>query len=183
MIDKGVLKHVPYQSFRAGDYEFNVYGDPDHPACLEIGVGKTLLKSTSAKERCLNFMTTLLKDPGDRVLLKSLKTTEDIKKRGSLTFEVTPETAVDAYGWWWVSVYDTVVLDKSRASPQELASITTPSKPPQSSGSASSSSWSPQQLALARPGGGTVFVQGYSRKDGTYVHSHTRSAPGSGRKR
>jgi hypothetical protein len=29
----------------------------------------------------------------------------------------------------------------------------------------------------------TVFVHGYYRKDGTYVHSYTRSAPGSGRRR
>jgi len=32
---------------------------------------------------------------------------------------------------------------------------------------------------VAWAGGGTVHVRGYTRKDGTYVHSYTRSAPGS----
>ena len=32
---------------------------------------------------------------------------------------------------------------------------------------------------IAWAGGGTVHVRGYVRKDGTYVHSYTRSAPGS----
>ena len=32
---------------------------------------------------------------------------------------------------------------------------------------------------VAWAGGGTVHVRGYVRKDGTYVHSYTRSAPGS----
>src|SRR5687767_12058850 len=43
VIDKGVLKNVPYMSHKSGNYEFNLYGDPDEPAAIEIGIAKELL--------------------------------------------------------------------------------------------------------------------------------------------
>lgn len=286
VIDKGILRNVPYLSFRAGDFEVNVYGDPADPACLEVGIYKSLLRNQAAKKQCLEFMAAVLNDPADRAVLKSLNQTKDLKKRDGLTFEVTLETAEDAYGGWWVSVYDERRLDGSRASAKELAAITVPrakvpverfvgrwrivdqegristyftlarsldaqkshapdapgkwevvggearitwtdgwqdilrpidggivlklafgpgtswgdkpantqlavkesnlaggsgvGQPVQGSGGGVPSSWSAGQLALARPGGKSVYVHGYTRKDGTYVHSHTRAAPGSG---
>jgi hypothetical protein len=182
VIDKGVLKHIPYQSFRAGDYEFNVYGDPDRPACLEIGVRNGLLKNESAKEHCVAFIASLLPDAGDRCLLRSLNRTQEIQKRGSLTFEVTPETAEDAYGGWWVSVYDEAALNASRATARELEAITERKDAPPAA-----STWTPDDLKHALPSasgagakGDRVYVGGYYRKDGTYVQAHTRSLPGSG---
>jgi len=125
----------------------------------------------------------LLPDAGDRCFLKSLNRNKDLQKRGGLTFEVTPETAEDAYGGWWVSVYDIAALDKSRASSTELANITVPKQAPDTSPGGSETSWSPAQQALARPGGKSVYVHDYVRKDGSYVHAHTRAAPGSGGRR
>ncbi len=125
VIDKGILKNVPYFSHRAGDYEFNIYGDPDRPACLEIGVHKELLKSDAAKKECLEVMLALLGDEKDRELLKSLSVKVDKKEREGLTLEVTPETAEDAYGGWWISIYDVKMLDAARATEKELADITT----------------------------------------------------------
>lgn len=57
VIDKGVLRNVPYKSYRAGDYEVNVYGDPDQPARVEIGVYRSLLTSQDAKHNCVDFLT------------------------------------------------------------------------------------------------------------------------------
>jgi hypothetical protein len=178
VIDKGVLRYVPYQSFRAGDYELNVYGDPDRPAGLEIGLHEGLLRSAPAKAGCVEFMAAVLNVPADRAVLKSLKTTQDTKERAGLTFEVTPETADDAYGGWWVSVYDKAALDQARASPPELARITVPKEAPQTSDTGPV--WTPAQQALSRPGANSVYVQGYVRKNGTYVQGHMRAAPGSG---
>ena len=125
------------------------------------------------------FMAELLNDPADQAVLGSLKLTQDLKERQGLSFEVTPETAEDAYGGWWVSVYDSSALDNSRASPKELAAITTPKDVPGTS-SPVVPSWSPAQMANARPGGKAVYVHSYVRKGGTYVQSYTRSAPGTG---
>jgi hypothetical protein len=48
-IDNGAQKDVPYQSFAVGDYEVNIYGDPDDPACIEVGVYRSLLNDAAAK--------------------------------------------------------------------------------------------------------------------------------------
>ncbi len=124
VIDKGILKNVPYMSHKSGDYEFNLYGDPDHPASLEIGVTKELLKSDAAKKECLAVMLALVADEKDQAVLKSLDVAKDKKEREGLTFEVTPETAEDAYGGWWITVYDPKALDVARATEEELKAIT-----------------------------------------------------------
>jgi len=66
----------------------------------------------------------LLGDPKDVETLKSLQLAPGRKDRGGLTFEVTPETADDAYGGWWITVYDPKLLDEARATDEELKKIT-----------------------------------------------------------
>jgi hypothetical protein len=124
VIEKGVLKHVPYMSHKSGDYEFNLYGDPDRPACLEVGVYRDLLKSEAAKKNCLELMAALLPDARDAGFLSTLDLKQDRKEREGLTFEVTPETAEDAYGGWWVTVYDAGAVEAARATEEELKEIT-----------------------------------------------------------
>src|SRR5262249_48672303 len=120
LIDKGVLRFVPYHSFQAGDYEINVYGDPDWRCCVEIAVRAAALGTKEAKENCLAFMEKVLLWEADRYGLSRLNLTEDSRKVGGMTLEVTPPTAEDAYGGWWVSVYDEEELDRSRATPPEV---------------------------------------------------------------
>jgi hypothetical protein len=124
VIDKGILKYVPYMSHKSGRYEINIYGDPDKPAGLEIGIYQDLLKSEEVKKECLEFMTGLLGDPKDAETLRSLNLAKDKKEREGMTFEVTPETAEDSYGGWWVSVYDVKELDAARATEEEIKKIT-----------------------------------------------------------
>jgi len=187
VIDKGVLKYVPYMSHKSGNYEFNIYGDPDSPACIEIGVTKGLLKSEDAKKECLAVILALLSDTKDQEFLRTLKLNEDKKVREGLTFEVTPETAEDAYGGWWISVYDEKVLEAQRASETEIKDITVPSEEIKKEPAApkkdeeSALKWTASDLKSARPSaaksdstGGLVYVRGYYRKNGTYVQPHTR---------
>jgi len=48
VIDAGVFKSVPYLSFSiSGNYELNVYGDPDAPAAVEIGLYRGLLNDAN----------------------------------------------------------------------------------------------------------------------------------------
>jgi hypothetical protein len=111
-------------SHKAGNYEFNLYGDPDRPACLEIGVTRELLKSPDAKRNCLDLMAALLPSAKDAELLRTLNLAQDKKVQDGLTLEVTPETAEDSYGGWWISVYDSKALDAARATEEELKEIT-----------------------------------------------------------
>ena len=207
VIDNGVLRNVPYKSFRAGhDYEINVYGDPAAPAGFEIGVRGGLLGDESAKRNCRAFICSLLRDPADREGVHGLSLEKGKNLRNGLTFEVTPPSDPDAYGGWWVSVYNEQALNSMRASDKEMESITVArnSLKPKTSASVSPDSlgdWSSEDLQNARPpstsqtggsvygggsstkshSGGSAYVSGYTRKDGTYVQSHSRSAPHGGR--
>ncbi|MBV8878529.1 MAG: hypothetical protein JO332_01065 [Planctomycetaceae bacterium] len=128
VIDKGVLKNVPYTSYRAGEYELNIYGDPEAPACFEIGVNGALVNNADARRNCYDIVAAILNDSASVNFLKSLKPEGEKKVRGGITYEITPPTAEDAYGGWWISLYSEALLDKSRASAEEMAKITTTRK-------------------------------------------------------
>ena len=197
VIDVGVLRNVPYKSHRAGgDYEINVYGDPDAPAGFEIGVHRALLDQDAPKQNCINFVCDLLSDPADRDVVRGLARQKDKKVRDGLTFEITPPTDADAYGGWWVSVYNESTMDSQRASQQELKAITVarsaakpPAKAPPSASARPAEAveamqeWTPQDMGYARVPivrertvGGFVYVRGYSRRHGIYVHPFAHSA-------
>lgn len=96
VVDRGPLRRVPYLSYRAGDVEFNAYGDPDRPACLEIGIFGDPARRPAARDA----LARLLGDPDDRNAVQALDLAQDKRSRRGLTFEITPETAADAYGAW-----------------------------------------------------------------------------------
>lgn len=198
VIDVGVLRNIPYISHKAGKIEFNVYGDPDHPAGVEVGIyGANPSRET--REELRAFMASLVIEPGASVV-RTLSLDIAKQEQGGLTFEVAPPTAVDSYGGWWISVYDLAALEKARASEWEMNAISAPvaastadatptgwtasdygSKTrPASSYSGSSSSYSSTK---SKSSSGKVYVRGYYRKNGTYVRPHTRSKAKSGSRR
>jgi hypothetical protein len=174
VVDKGVLRHVPYMSYRCGQnqgYELNVYGDPDEPTCVEIGVYGELRRDVAAKKKCVEFLAGLLREKEDKAILRSARLQSDRIERNGLTVEITPETAEDAYGGWWVSVYEVAALDEARATESELndiifasplqatpdsapipSSVGTEAVPQSTSTVAETSSpdWSPSDLQYAR---------------------------------
>jgi hypothetical protein len=150
VIDKGVLRNVPYKSYRAGDYEMNVYGDPNRPAGVEIGVYRSLLTSREAKRNCIDFVGSVLTDPADRTLLSALNATRDSVVHDGLTVEVTPETADDSYGGWWVSAYLVSALDQARASDAELNQIAVQRDEVQTNPT-NRGEWTANDLTFARP--------------------------------
>ncbi len=185
VIDVGVLRNVPYTSYRAGEYELNVYGDPDRPVCVEIGIHGALLKSADARKNCLALMTALLEDADDRKVLALLKLEVDKETRKGLTFEVTPPTAPDAYGGWWISIYDEKALDGARATPEELKALTTTrddvkkQSTPGNVDAISAGQWSAEDLANARKAKDVaeekqaVYSPTFTKKDGKYVPDRT----------
>ncbi len=129
-IDNGVQKDVPYQSYACGgDYEVNIYGDPDNPACIEIGIYRSLLTNETAKASAIDLMASLLPNKIDASILKLLNREKDLITRDEFTIEITPPNAPDAYGGWWVSLYDESKLDNARASPAEIEALTVATAP------------------------------------------------------
>lgn len=149
VINAGPMKNVPYVSFRcAGDYEINIYGDLAQPAAIEAGVFGRLARDELAKSRCEEFLHSLFLNPTHKARLRGLDWKEDLKTEEGVTFEVTPPTAPDAYGGWWMSVYSLSQLDASRASASELKEITTTT--PAANGSEDDSSWTRDDFKMAR---------------------------------
>jgi hypothetical protein len=146
VIDKGILRNVPYSSYKTGDYEMNVYGDLQNPAAVEIGVYRSLLNDNTAKQHCIEFISSVLPTRKQRDALKILNPEKDSATIDGLTIEFTPPTDEDAYGGWWVSAYFQDRLDASRASDKDLAEITVPKDTPPSD-----SGWSHSEALLARP--------------------------------
>lgn len=192
VIDTGVLKHVPYTSYRAGDYELNVYGDPESPACFEIGITGSLLASAEARRNCYEIVFAILNDSAATSFLKSVKPEGDKRVRNGITYEITPPTAEDAYGGWWISIYSETLLDRSRASAAELAAITTTRKevksadhPPRANAAGitvepvTEGRWGADDLSDARKSKNrseeeqAVYKPAVSRKDGVYVTTRT----------
>jgi hypothetical protein len=195
VIDKGVLKNVPYTSYRAAkEYELNVYGDPDSPACFEIGITGSLLKNDTAKRNCFDIVSAILNDSAAEKFLRALKPEGDKKVRNGVTYEITPPTAEDAYGGWWISIYSEPLLDKARASDKEMAAITTSRKDVKSSDAAPAPApnkagitvdpvtegrWGNEDLNDARKlkdkpeEEQAVYKPAVSKKDGAYVTTRT----------
>jgi hypothetical protein len=152
VIDKGVMRNVPYLSFRCGiDYELNIYGDPDDPASVEIGIYRSLLGNESAKQNCINFINSILPDNQGRTALQQLDRRRALYEKDGLTLEITPETAEDAYGGWWVSAYKEKALNGARASDAEVESISVPRRVrSKASNSNDLYAWSGDDMRLTR---------------------------------
>ncbi len=195
VIDTGVLRNVPYVSFQGADgYEVNIYGDLDSPAGVEIGLQHRLVNFGPGKKYCIDFLTDVLPNKTDKEVMQKLDLQRSEVTASGLKFEVTPPTAEDAYGGWWVSVYNQEMLEKARASDSELRDITqlntisppkpapkpqvyvqapTPSTP--SSSANTQYTWSSADLAAAHPA--RHYSGGYSGGGGggpVYVRGYTR---------
>ncbi len=151
VIDAGILKNVPYSSFRCErDYEINVYGDLDNPAGVEIGVYRKLLSDDSAKSNCVAFIAELLGQASDKKIVPLLDWNKDLLNHDGLTFEITPPTADDSYNGWWISVYSEKALNLARASDEDVKLISfARANAPKTSDDITT--WSSDALSQARP--------------------------------
>lgn len=191
VIDVGVMRNVPYMSFRCGggDYEVNVYGDPDAPACIEVGTYNRLRTDAAARANAISLLRDhVLANPLDRLIIGGLGLEGDIATHGKLTIESTPHTAPDAYGGWWMAVYFADAVEALRAKAEEVAAISVETTQP-ASATSDETSWTSADMSSARAApvrrssgsgsssgssGGRVYVRGYYRKNGTYVSGHSR---------
>src|SRR4029078_2219364 len=79
VVDVGTLKHVPYKSHRvAADCELNVYGDPTHPVCVEVGLLGRFLDHNTAKQRCVEFVASLFDDETSKAIILAMKRDKDL---------------------------------------------------------------------------------------------------------
>lgn len=161
VIDNGRLRNVPYVSWRSGDLEVNIYGDPEAPCAVEAGVTGALLQDEAAKARCAALLAGLLPDAEDAKALGTLGGRPGRTSRTGLAFEITPETAPDAYGGWWVTVLDERRLEGSRASAAELGELSSPKSKP--------ADWSHDEIPKSRPSSTAVYSKAFRKLKSAYV--------------
>lgn len=126
-IDNGYLRFIPYLSFRINRrVEMNVYGDPEHPVCLEFGVYERGDNITRFKNIIRAYLAGILQSRAEIAALYGLDEKGGKTKVGKFIFEITPPTAPDAYGGWWISIYDPDRLDQSRVPESEYRKNTLP---------------------------------------------------------
>ena len=124
-IDNGYLRNIPYLSFKINDrIEMNVYGDPEHPVCLEYGIYERGEKITRFKKIIRAYLAGILTNRKEIEALYSLDEKGGMIRGGRFVFRITPPEAPDAYGGWWLSIYDPARLDKARLSDREYRKVT-----------------------------------------------------------
>ena len=114
-IDNGYLRNIPYLSFKINErVEMNVYGNPEDPVCLEFGIYERGEKITQFKKIIRAYLAGILGSREEVGALYSLDEKGGQTHVGKYTFQITPPDAPDAYGGWWISIYDAKRLNKFR---------------------------------------------------------------------
>lgn len=129
-IDVGEFRNVPYKSFRINDnVELNIYGDPSSPAGLELGIYGRHANDTKLQKQLRGYLAGYLTSRAEVAALYNLDLAADGTHRaGNLVFEITQPSAADAYGAWWVSIYNPTEIDAIRLTDAEYARITHPAE-------------------------------------------------------
>ena len=126
-IDKGLLRNIPYLSFRANERaEFNVYGDPENPVALEFGVyGKGRLDSRT-RQVFREFIAGHLGDKNQIRALYSLGPNKRDARAGKLAFRLIRPGDPNSYGATWMVVYRPDAIGRARLPDERYAALTRP---------------------------------------------------------
>jgi hypothetical protein len=173
VIDNGEFKNVPYKSFRVNqDIELNIYGDPEDPAGLELGIYGRRAKLEPLRKLLRSYLAGYLTTRDEISKLYNLGLKEGIITSGNLTIEVTPPTAPDAYGAWWLSLYNKKELQRVRLSDKEYSRLVIPEdQVVDKKGRVIDNGWSEGQLDRSRKKdpNAQVLLRGFYRdKDGVF---------------
>ena len=127
VIDVADFRNVPYKSFRVNeDVELNIYGDPENPAGVELGIYGPRSADKKLRKLLRAYLAGFLTTREEIAALYSLGLNKGKTQVGNITIEITPAHAFDAYGAWWVSLYNPTELAKVRLSDSEYKRLVRP---------------------------------------------------------
>jgi hypothetical protein len=127
VIDVADFKNVPYKSFRVNeDVELNIYGDPENPAGVELGIYGPRSADKKLRKLLRAYLAGFLTTREEIAALYSLGLNQGKTQVGNIVLEITPANAFDAYGAWWVSLYNPTALAKVRLSDSEYKRLVRP---------------------------------------------------------
>lgn len=173
VIDRGDFRNVPYRSFRINyDTELNIYGDPEHPAALEVGVYGPRARFEKLRRLLRSFLAGYLTTREEISKLYHLGLEEGVATAGDLTLEITPQNAPDSYGAWWISLYNKKKLAQARLTDKEYARLVVPENTVvDKNGRIIDNGWTKGQVGQSKKkdADGRVLLRGFYRdKDGVF---------------
>ena len=127
VIDVADFRNVPYKSFRVNEeVELNIYGDPENPAGVELGIYGPRSADKKLRKLLRAYLAGFLTTREEIAALYSLGLRKGKTQVGNIVIEITPANAFDAYGAWWVSLYNPTALDQVRLSDAEYKRLVRP---------------------------------------------------------
>lgn len=173
VVEIGVFGNVPYQSFSNGNVEVNAYGDPDDLVGLEAG---TKVEDPQLQQCLLQFIASQPLMVADQQRVQRLTPAPVLDQQPGLTVEVTPRNGADAYDAWWISLERPEEIASAKAGAEEVATVTQP--PAQWAPAPPTYYRRPPRVFVRypsyRPVGVRVYVPGFRRSAGVYVHPAIR---------
>jgi len=126
-IDSGLLRNIPYISFRANEkWEMNVYGNPEKPVAIEFGFYGASGPDREARRTFREFIAGHLHSKEQIAALYSLAPDKRDARAGKLAFRLIRPGDPDSYGGTWIVVYRPDLIDRARLSDKAYAAITRP---------------------------------------------------------
>jgi prepilin-type N-terminal cleavage/methylation domain-containing protein len=101
-------------------------GNPEDPVGIEFGVYERGEKITNFKKIIRAYLAGILQSREEIKALYKLDEKGGKAKVGRFLFEITPPTAPDSNGGWWLSIYEPGRLDQFRVSDLEYRKNTLP---------------------------------------------------------
>ena len=127
VIEVADFRNVPYKSFRVNEeVELNIYGDPENPAGVELGIYGPRSADKKLRKLLRAYLAGFLTTREEIAALYSLGLRKGKTQVGNIVIEITPANAFDAYGAWWVSLYNPTALDQVRLSDAEYKRLVRP---------------------------------------------------------
>lgn len=176
LIDNGEFKNVPYKSFRVNEsVELNIYGDPEKPAGLELGIYGSKSGNMKLRKIIRAYLAGFLTTREEISALYSINLDGGIKEAGNLVIEITPKDAPDAYGAWWVSLYNKKALADARLDDTEYSKLVKPfDQVVDKKGRVIANGWSDDEMGMSERASGLgsaamVLLRGFYRdKNGDF---------------
>lgn len=170
VIDVGAFKNVPYQSFRINqDIEMNIYGDPDDPAAVEVGVYGPRKSNQRLHQMLRQYLAGYLTSRDELRALYSIPKSGGSADAGEMRISVTLPDAPDSYGAWWIGISNPGELDRIRMSDADYAKLVRPMDEVfDKDGNVLSSAWREEEADLSRRlsqmgDNAKVFLRGFYR--------------------
>jgi len=169
-VSVGKFRNVPYLSFLVNtDIELNIYGDPNHPAGVELGIYGGRKNNVKLQKTLRAYFAGFLGSREEVAALYKIGLKEGKSTAGTLVFEIAPPSAADSEGAWWVALYNPKVLETVRLPDAKYAALT---KPPNEvvgkGGRIISTGWTDKDLSQSAHrvkigGNAPVLVRGFYR--------------------